>query len=355
MTNIAQIGPSRVVVGVDTHKETHTAVALDQLGKMLNQLAIPTSPAGYRKLLNWSLRLGNAPSFGIEGTGSYGAGLSRFLLDQGLEVIEVDRPNRRARRLKGKSDPLDAEQAARAVLAGVASAKPKAADAEVEMARALKVARSSAVKAMSQASHSLHNLVVTAPAELRQSLRGLTATVLVGSCAAFRPGVNDSPTTATKVALRSLARRIQSLKAEIKALDGQLAQLTNRVPELVQIFGAGPEVASTLMVTAGDNPDRLYSESAFASLCGVSPIPASSGKTERHRLNRSGDRRANAALHRIVIVRLRYHEPTKRYVERRTAEGKSKQEIIRCLKRYVAREVFAALRAMGQRRLAIPG
>lgn len=344
----------RVVIGVDTHLNTHTAVALDQLGHNLDHLVISTDPSGYRRLLDWALRIGAVESFGLEGTGSFGAGLSRFLVERGYKVIEVNRPNRKARRMKGKSDPLDAEQAARQVQAGTASALPKSQDAEVEALRALRVPRASAVKANVQATNGLKSLVMTAPAELRESLRNLTTTRLVNTCAGFRPGECNCPTAATKLAMKLLARRIKDLESEVKTLDGQIGRLVNLVaPELIELFGVGPEVASTILVSAGDNPSRLQSEAAFANLCGVAPIPASSGKTNRHRLSRAGDRKANSALYRIVVVRLRFHDATKRYMEKRTAEGKSKKEIIRCLKRYVAREVFAVLMAVAQRR-ALP-
>lgn len=212
------------------------------------------------------------------------------------------------------------------------------------MIRALRAARSSAIKARTQAINALKALVVSAPVELREQLRSLSAIALVRTCSRLRPGDVTGPLTATKLALRSLAGRYEALEAEIKILDPELVRLTNEVaPALVELFGVGPEAAGTLLVSAGDNPERLRSEAAFAHLCGVSPIEASSGKTVRHRLNRGGDRHANAALYRIVIVRLRYDARTMEYAERRTAEGKSKAEIIRCLKGYVAREVFAVL------------
>ncbi len=222
------------------------------------------------------------------------------------------------------------------------------------MIRALRSARSSAVKARTQSINALRALVVSAPSELREQLRGLSATQLVRTCARVRPGDITPPLATTKLALRSLAGRHEVLEAEIKILDPELVRLTaETAPALVEIFGVGSEVAGALLVTAGDNPERLRSEAAFAHLCGVSPIQASSGKTVRHRLNRGGDRQANAALYRIVIVRLRYDRTTKEYAERRTKEGKSKPEIIRCLKRYVAREVFAVLSDIGQKNLAV--
>lgn len=356
MTNIAQIGSARVIVGVDTHKDVHAAVAIDELGRRLAELQVPTTQAGCTKLVAWATGLGELGSWGIEGTGSYGAGLTKHLLKAGHAVIEVDRPDRKARRHKGKSDSVDAEQAARSVMSGVASARPKTGDAQVEMIRVLKVARSSAVKARTQASNALKALVVTAPEDVRESLRDLSTPKLVDTCSRFRLGDLDGPVAATKFSLRCLARRIEGLDAELKALSVHLATLTTQAaPKLLEVFGVGPDVAATLLITAGDNPERLASESAFAHLCGVSPIQASSGKTNRHRLNRGGDRRANAALYRIALVRMRYHEATKRYVAKRTAEGRTKAEIIRCLKRYVAREIFAVLKTMADRRLALAG
>ena len=330
---------------MDTHKDLHVARAKDELGRGLGEITIPASAKGYRALLSWSRGLGEVRAFGVEGSGCYGAGLARHLRAHGEVVIEVIRPNRQSRRLRGKSDPADAEAAASAVLSGEASGTPKASDAAVEMIRALRVARSTANRARTQAINALHALVVTAPEELRADLRGLPGPRLVRTCARLRPGPLTDPVGATKAALRSLARRHQALSVEVRELDGELCRLTAKAcPALLGIFGAGSDTAGALLLAAGDNPERLRSEAAFAKLTGVSPIQASSGKTMRHRLNRGGDRHANAALHRIVLVRLRWrHPPTIDYVARRTAEGRSKREIIRCLKRYVAREVYRAL------------
>ncbi len=353
MPTIAQLEPVRVTVGVDTHKDAHVAVAKDHLGRHLGENTIPTTPRGYRELLAWAESHGEVEAWGIEGTGSYGAGLSRFLRGADQTVIEINRPDRKARRLRGKSDPIDAEAAARAVLSGEACAVPKSGDDRVEMIRALRTARSSAIKSRTQAINALKALVVSAPEELREQLRSLPAIKLVRTCSRLRPGDIVNPTAATKLAMRSLAGRYEALEAEVKVLGPELLRLTIEVaPALVELVGVGPDVAGTLLVTAGDNPERLRSEAAFAHLCGVSPIHASSGKTVRHRLNRGGDRRANAALYRIVIVRLRYDDRTKEYAERRTAEGKSKAEIMRCLKRYVAREVFAVLTDSSQKTVA---
>jgi len=285
----------------------------------------------------------------VEGTGSYGAALARFLAAHGQVVLEVNRPDRQARRGHGKSDPLDAEAAARAVQAGQATVTPKTGAGQVEMIRWLRVARQTAIRARTQAINAIKALLVTAPVELREQLRGLPATMLVPAAAALEPGAVTSPIAATMLALRTVAQRYQTLDEEITILTAELDRLVAAAaPKLVALFGAGQDSAGALLVAAGDNPDRLHSEAAFSMLCGSSPIQASSGKTVRHRLNRGGNRQANAALYRVVLVRLRYHQPTKDYVARRLAEGKSKQEIIRCLKRYVAREVFAVLQEMRQ-------
>jgi transposase len=349
ITTIAHPERPRVTVGVDTHLDLHVAHAKDQLGRRLDTVSIPTTPTGYRDLLAWARRLGEVQAWGVEGTGCYGAALARFLRSCGQVVLEVNRPDRAARRQHGKSDPLDAEAAARTVQAGEVTAVPKAGGGTVEMLRSLRVTRATAVKARTQAINALKALIVTAPEDLREQLRGHSAAMLVRAAAELQPGKLDDPTAAAKLALRCLAERYQALDAEIKLLDSELDRLVAKAaPDLVARFGVGPDSAGALLVAAGDNPDRLRSEAAFSMLCGASPLEASSGKTRRHRLNRSGDRQANAALYRIVVVRLRWHQPTKDYMTRRLTEGKSKAEIIRCLKRYLAREVFAVLKQMGQ-------
>ena len=334
-----------VTGGVDTHGQTHHAAALDSVGRRLGDREFPTTPAGYRALLSWLQGYGHLERVGVEGTGTYGAGLTRQLRAAGVTVVEVDRPDRKARRAQGKSDPLDAYSAARAALAGTATGVPKARDGRVEAIRSLRVARSSAVKARSQATNQLKALIVTAPVDLREQLRHLTTTTLVAACARLRPtGDIADPEQATKTALRRLARRHQHLSEEITAADTDLRTLvTAAAARLLALPGVGTEVAGQILVTAGDNPDRLRSEAAFAHLCGVAPIPASSGRTHRHRLNRGGDRGANNALCIVVLGRLRYDSRTRAYAQRRTTEGLSKPEIIRCLKRYVAREIFTAL------------
>ncbi len=346
MSTMTNLG-GEVTVGVDTHLDTHVAVALDQVGRVIGERSFAADPAGYRSLLRWGTRFGPVRAFGIEGTGCYGAGLARAARAAGHRVVEVDRPDRRTRRAKGKSDPVDAEAAARAVMAGTATGIPKTRDGDVEAIRALRVARRSAVRTRIQVANQLHALVISAPEPLREQLRHLSTRHLVDTAAALRPGPALDPVAATKHALRQLARRHQDANTDIADLDRLLEQLVPQAcPELLALFGVGTDVAGTLLVTAGDNPQRLHSDPAFASLCGVAPLPASSGKTTgRHRLNRGGDRQANAALYRIVLCRLRYDPATRAYVERRTKEGLSKPEIIRCLKRYVAREVRHALQA----------
>ena len=338
---------TRITLGVDTHAEQHVVAALDQQGRLLGTRDIPTTPAGYTALLAWAGGYGPIERVGIEGAGNYGAGLARWLRSRGLVVIEVDRPDRRTRRRRGKSDPVDAEAAARAVQAGTAIGQPKAADGGVEAIRALRVARRSAVKARTQAANQLHALVVTAPEGLRAHLRPLSIAALVEKAARFRaPTSPSTPEAATKLALRSIAHRYQALTKEIAALDAHLDHLVGETaPTLVAIKGVGTDTAGTLLVAAGDNPDRLGSEAAFARLCGVAPVPASSGKTQRHRLSRGGNREANRALYLLAIGRLGWDERTRAYADRRTREGKTKAEIIRCLKRYIAREIYRALTA----------
>ncbi len=339
----------QIIIGVDTHKDQHVAVALDGRGVRLDEKHVPVATCGYEELERWSCDLGQVYAFGVEGTGSYGAGLARFLTDRSYMVVEVNRPDQSVRYRKGKSDPTDAEMAARAVLAGVADATPKSGKGEVEMIRMLKSAKDSTVKARTQAVNQMKALVVTAPAELLETLDGLTTSALVKRCRGFRPGRPDNTTAAAKYVLRSLACRYRQLSKEIQDLKAELERLTQATaPALVKAFGIEPDTAAALLIAAGSNPDRLNSEAAFASLCGVSPVPASSGKTNRHRLNRGGDRQANAALYRIVVVRLCHDLRTQAYLRLRTAEGMSKIEVIRCLKRYVAREVYSIIRKPAQ-------
>jgi transposase len=331
----------RVIIGVDTHKHFHVAAVLDERGALLDTATFAADSGGYRALIDWSARFGTPLRFGIEGTGSYGRGLASVVRQSGHDVVEVMRPNRQDRHRRGKSDPLDAENAARAVLARQAQAIPKNAEGLVEMIRHIKVAKDAAVKARTAAMQCLKAVIVTAPAEVREALEPLPNMALLRRCAGLRPGELTSVSAAVKHTLRAIAQRWMTLNDEISGHEKLLSTLVDQLaPQLTAAVGIGPDNASELLLALGDNAQRLRNEAAFAKLCGACPIPASSGKTQRHRLNRGGNRRANTALHRIVVVRMKYHEPTRAYVARRITEGKTKPEIMRCLKRHITREIW---------------
>ena len=334
-----------VVGGVDTHRDVHVAAAVDTAGRRLGTASFPTDAAGCADLAAWLGSWGRVVRVGVEGTGSYGAGLARGLAADGVEVVEVNRPNRQTRRRRGKSDSADAEAAARSALCGDADAEPKSGDGPVEAIRILSAARRSAVKARSSAANQICGIVVTAPENLKDRLRGLATASIVEVCARMRPDcATDATEAAAKLALRTLARRHRALSAEIDELDAELLRLCEQAnPALLGARGVGAEVASALLVAVGDNPERMRSEASFAALCGTSPIEASSGATVRHRLNRSGNRQANNALWRIAMIRLRIDERTIAYADRRRSEGKTRRETLRCLKRYIAREIYQLL------------
>jgi transposase len=338
-----------VVGGVDAHLDTHHAAALDQRGALLATASFPTTTPGYARLLDWLRAFGEVEVIAVESTGSYAAALVRYLREHAVRVVEVNQPHAHTRRRRGKSDPIDAEMAARLFLAGKARAVPKRTDGIVESIRLLRAARHSAVKSRSAAIVQLRDLSVTAPQELRDQLsRRKTLRGKATLCRRLRPSIGElrRPSQAAKFALRSIARRIDALDDEIAVLDRQLEQLVRAAaPRTTQLLGISTGHAGQLLVTAGQNIERLRGEAAFASLCGASPVPASSGKTTRHRLNYGGDRQANRSLHLIAVCRLRYCPRTRAYAKRRTAEGKTKAEIMRCLKRYIAREAYNALRA----------
>jgi transposase len=344
MPTIADAGRP-VTGGVDTHAEVHVAGVADQTGRVLGAREFPATATGYAAALAWMRGHGDLVKVGVEGTGSYGAGLARYLAAHGIEVAEVIRPNRQARRRRGKSGPADAVAAALAALNGEASGQPKSGDGAVESIRALLVARRGAVKARTQAGNQLRGLTITAPQALREKLAGLPAPGQIKVAARFRPGDLTSPAEAAKAAMATVARRHQALAAEVAQLDTALDTLVAHAAPagFRDRTGVGTRVAATLLVTAGDNPSRLRTEASFAALCGASPVDASSGKQRRHRLNRGGERQANSALWRIVFTRMATDPRTQAYVARRTTEGKTTREIIRCLKRYVAREACKAL------------
>ena len=331
--------------GVDTHAGSHVAAALDPVGGLLGVREFPVSAAGYAGLLGWLGGFGTVCLVGIEGTGSYGAGLARHMSAAGVRVVEVDRSDRQDRRRQGKSDPLDAVSAARAAQSGRARGAPKGRDGAVEAIRALMVAKRSARSERTQAINQARALIVTGPEDLRARFTAHATADLVAELAALRPRPGAVVGYHTRIALRELGRRAEFLDSQIECLDDLVGPLvTGHAPGLLALHGVGSDTAAILLIAAGDHPERLRSEAAWAHLCAVAPIPASSGKTVRRRLNPAGDRQANHALWRIVITRMSSHPATRAYVHRRTAQGLSKKEIMRCLKRYVAREVYPHLR-----------
>src|SRR6266545_2581466 len=297
-----------VILGVDTHKDSHVGAVITTLGVLVASEAFPATAVGYRQLLTWARSLGPLRRAGVEGSGSYGAAL--------------------------------------AVLSGRASATAKASDGPVEMIRMFKLAKASALKSRTQAINQLKAVLVCADPALRKSLAGLGPCTLVRRCADLDPATPNDVVSAAVYTLRRLAQRILHLTEEIRDLEKRITAAVNtHNPQLLERHGIGQDSAAAMLIAAGDNPDRLNSEGSFAALCGVSPVDASSGKTKRRRLNRGGDRQANAALYRIVLTRLRWDADTRAYVQRRLAEGKTQREAIRCLKRYVAREVYQIITA----------
>ena len=337
-----------VIVGVDTHADEHVAVVLTPLGHVCDGRSFPATRAGYARLVEWASSYGIIDRIGVEGTGSWGRGLTLFCLSRGLVVLDVDQPDRKVRRTRGKTDLVDAEAAARAVLAGTATTLPKTGDGPVEMIRVLHITRETAVKARTQAINRLRALVVTAPLELAEQLNGLTSRQLVAAATSFATdGPIDDPTDATRLAMRTLARRIATLDGEIDQLETQRNRIIEQAaPRLLELKGVGHHSAASLLIAAGDNPDRLRSEAAFAKLSAAAPKPASSGRSHRHRLDRGGHRQANRALHTIVVSLIRWPDQrTVDYVTRRNPNGVFKADLdtIRRLKRYIAREVYPLL------------
>lgn len=338
---VAESSTTGVFLGVDTHKYVHHAALIDLIGRHLGDRAFDATTAGYVALIDW-IADREVTAIGVEGTGSYGAGLTRALTAAGHTVIDVDRPDRKARRALGKSDPVDAYAAATAVASGRATTTPKTRDGAVEAIRLVHNARRQAVTTRATAITELKATLLTTPAELREQLEPLTKGTLITRCTRLRPDPTSDPVLyATKLALRSAARRITALTAEITELQSALTELLHPVADdLLALPGVGTDSAAQLLITVGDNPQRITNAAKFAHLCGAAHIHASSGTRVRHRLNRGGNRQANRALHTIVTARLRTDERTRTYLARRTAEGKTRREITRCLRRYVAREIY---------------
>jgi transposase len=336
---------THVVAGADTHADTIHVAAISMTGALIGDREFPTTRAGYTAAIRFLTSLGQVQRIGVEGTASYGAGLTRALTAAGIETVEVSRAVKSTRRLKGKSDPLDAYSAARTALAGDGLAIPK--DDATAGLRALHIARRSAVKHRTAVINQLKAMLVSAPDAVREKYRGLTTLKLIEALARCRPDALADPWAQSMlIAAKMLAQRVQFLETQAEELETQIdALVTDANPGLRAAYGVGADTAAQLLITAGANPHRLHSEAAFAALCGVAPVPASSGKTTRHRLSRGGDRAANNALHRIALVRLSHHQPTKDYAKRQLLGGhsKSKMEVLRKLKRAIAREIFKLL------------
>ena len=321
--------PSRVVGGVDTHKDVHVAAVVDERNDVLGCQLFPATRQGYRQMLQWMRSFGELHRVGVESTGTYGAGLLCHLQAAGIEVAEVTTPDNYDRRRRGKNDNLDAQNAAHAAFSGKRTVTPKTRDGMIESLRVLKACRKTAVAARRAALQMIHNTIICAPEELRDSLRTLTRMQLIRTLAAWKPYLSGyrQVASAYRISPKSLGRHYLELHDEIADLDAMIrAIVAELAPALVARSSVGTETAAQLLLTAGDNSDRVKSEASFAALCGVSPVPASSGKVTRHRLNRGGDRAANSALHIIVTGRLRTDPRSRTYVTRKIAEGHSRLE-----------------------------
>jgi len=334
------------VIGVDTHRDSHTAAVLDTTGGVVADLTVPADAFGYKRVLAFGRM--HAPArraWAIEGTGSFGAGLTTFLLERGEWVVEIDRPARPARRNGAKSDELDAARAATEALAREHLAQPRS-RGEREAIRVLLVTRQGAVVSRTRAIAHLKALLVTAPEQLRGHFRNMTTDDQVVRCSRLRTAPSQAAEhRSTILALRSTARRILALEAEANDLESEIERLVKAAaPRLLDERGVGALSAAQLLCS-WSHPGRLRSEAAFAALAGSAPIPASSGQTVRHRLNRGGDRQLNRALHTIVLSRLAHDDETKAYAAKRRAQGRTPREIKRCLKRHLARRLFKLLEA----------
>lgn len=341
----ANVDATGLVAGVDTHTDIHTLAILTAHGAVVSTATFTADGRGYAALIDALAAAGPVRGIGVEGTNSYGAGLTRALQSAGHTVLEVLRPTRQVRRTKGKSDPVDAVEAARTVLSGRGISIPKDTNTAAESIRFLLGARKRFVSSMTSISNAIKALLITAPESVRARYRDMDTDALLRRLAGSRPGSDlAGPADAAGLALKTMACAHQELSDRVAGIETQLHELVKaHHPALLDVYGVGTLVAAQLAVTAGGNPGRIRNEASFAALCGAAPIPASSGRTNRHRLNRGGDRQGNAALHRIALVRMRHDAKTRAYVERRTHDGKSKKEIIRCLKRAIVREIYRAL------------
>lgn len=340
------VEPAGVTGGVDTHADIHVAAVVCSTSHRLLEVAeFETTPAGYVQLLAWLAGFGPIDAVGIEGTGSYGAGLARFLTEQGVELVEVARPDRQARRTHGKSDPVDAEAAARAVLSGRATARPKRRDGLVEAIRLHLLVYDAVMRERTAMSNRLHAVITSAPAEIRVEVAQIRESARTATLSRWRQRAGDDVVaSACRQVLRELARHLLILEQQADAARVRLDELTSEAaPAVRDMYGVGVITAAQLLVAVGDNPERLHSEAALAKLCGVAPLQASSGKTRRHRLNRGGNRTANHALWRTAMVRRNNEARTQAYFARRRAEGLSDREIMRCVKRFIVRELYQAL------------
>lgn len=347
-------------VGVDTHTDTHTIAVLDATGRTLLTATYPATSVGYRTVVKDLSEFGSPSEVrvGVEGTNSYGAGLTRVLAAAGFTVFEVLRPTRQVRRMDGKSDPIDAIEAARTLISGRGISVPKSSVGPAEALRYLNAARDKYVSIMTALSSSVLSLLITAPAAIREKYSNENTAKILRALAACRPGVLDQTSVDFHVltALKSMAQTHQETKEAADFLEARMrVLLEEHYPALLDVHGVGTITATALAITAGDNPARIRSEAAFAKLCGACPIPASSGKTNRHRLNRGGDRRGNKALHRIALTRMSKHEPTRQYVQRQTERGKTKKEILRQLKRALCREIYRTLTRPASAQRIAPG
>lgn len=346
-----KVTETAVVGGVDTHKDLHVAAVVKFWGPSFS----PQHGKVTGRCWHGMISFGALKRIGVECTGTYGSGLLRYLQNAGLEVLEVTAPDRMERRKRGKSNTIDAECAAHAAFSGIRTVTPKTRNGMIESLRVLKTCRKTAISARRVALQIIHSNIISASDELREQLRNMTRMQLIRTLGSWRPDASEyrNVTNVYRISLKSLARRYLELHDEIADLDVMIAAIVDELaPELIKRNAIGYESASQLLITAGNNPQRLRSEPGFAALCGVSPVPVSSGKTNRYRLNQGGDRAANSALHIIAIGRLRTDDKTKEYVARRVVEGHTKMEAIRCLKRYISREVYTLLR--NQNRLLPP-